>query len=80
MRLTHFGHSCVLVELNGSTILFDPGNFFGNPINQWAPTELVSMMVLGVPKERKLDIGLKRIADPNDWWDFGVPISSYLKP
>ncbi|AWK71171.1 MBL fold metallo-hydrolase [Rhodococcus oxybenzonivorans] len=27
MRLTHFGHSCVLVELNGSTILFDPGNF-----------------------------------------------------
>lgn len=60
--------------------LFDPGNFFGNPINQWAPTELVSMMVLGVPKERKLDIGLKRIADPNDWWDFGVPISSYLNP
>lgn len=27
MRLTHFGHSCVLVELHGSTILFDPGNF-----------------------------------------------------
>jgi L-ascorbate metabolism protein UlaG (beta-lactamase superfamily) len=27
MRLTHFGHSCVLVDLNGSTILFDPGNF-----------------------------------------------------
>jgi len=27
MRLTHFGHSCVLVELNGSKILFDPGNF-----------------------------------------------------
>lgn len=27
MRLTHFGHSCVLVELNGSTILFDPGTF-----------------------------------------------------
>ena len=58
--------------------LFDPGNFFGNPVNQWAPTELVSMMVLGVPKERKLDIGLKRIADPNDWWNFGMPISSYF--
>ncbi len=27
MRLTHFGHSCVLVELNGTTVLFDPGNF-----------------------------------------------------
>lgn len=27
MRLTHFGHSCVLVELNGAKILLDPGNF-----------------------------------------------------
>ncbi len=27
MRLTHFGHSCLLVELNGTTVLFDPGNF-----------------------------------------------------
>lgn len=27
MRLTHFGHSCVLVELNGTTVLFDPGSF-----------------------------------------------------
>ncbi|MFC4603569.1 MBL fold metallo-hydrolase [Rhodococcus kronopolitis] len=27
MRLTHFGHSCVLVELAGKTVLFDPGNF-----------------------------------------------------
>ncbi|SDC72224.1 MBL fold metallo-hydrolase [Rhodococcus tukisamuensis] len=27
MRLTHFGHSCVLVELGGATVLFDPGSF-----------------------------------------------------
>lgn len=27
MRLTHFGHSCLLVELAGARILFDPGNF-----------------------------------------------------
>lgn len=27
MRLTHFGHSCVLVEFDGAKILFDPGNF-----------------------------------------------------
>ncbi|NLU82326.1 MBL fold metallo-hydrolase [Rhodococcus sp. HNM0569] len=27
MRLTHFGHSCVLAELNDTTVLFDPGNF-----------------------------------------------------
>ncbi|GAA4394108.1 MBL fold metallo-hydrolase [Tsukamurella soli] len=27
MRVTHFHHSCVLVEFAGTTILFDPGNF-----------------------------------------------------
>ncbi|MFE3291730.1 MBL fold metallo-hydrolase [Rhodococcus sp. NPDC059234] len=27
MRLTHFGHSCLLAEINGSTVLFDPGSF-----------------------------------------------------
>ncbi len=27
MELTHFGHSCVLVDLDGTRILFDPGNF-----------------------------------------------------
>ncbi len=25
MRITHFGHSCILVEIDGTTILFDPG-------------------------------------------------------
>ncbi|MCE5291542.1 MAG: MBL fold metallo-hydrolase [Nocardiaceae bacterium] len=27
MRLTHFRHSCLLLELNGTRVLFDPGNF-----------------------------------------------------
>ena len=27
MQITHFGHSCLLVELDGTRILFDPGNF-----------------------------------------------------
>ncbi|WP_280273655.1 MBL fold metallo-hydrolase [Nocardia wallacei] len=27
MRIAHFGHSCVLVELNGAKVLFDPGTF-----------------------------------------------------
>lgn len=27
MRLTHFGHSCILAEHLGQKILFDPGNF-----------------------------------------------------
>ncbi|AVH21002.1 MBL fold metallo-hydrolase [Nocardia cyriacigeorgica] len=27
MRIAHFGHSCILVELHGRRILFDPGTF-----------------------------------------------------
>lgn len=27
MQITHFGHSCILLELDGTKILFDPGNF-----------------------------------------------------
>lgn len=27
MRLTHLGHACVLVELAGTTVLIDPGNY-----------------------------------------------------
>ncbi|MGV9741620.1 MBL fold metallo-hydrolase [Nocardia farcinica] len=27
MRIAHFGHSCILVELHGKKILFDPGTF-----------------------------------------------------
>lgn len=27
MQITHFGHSCVLVDFGHTTVLFDPGNF-----------------------------------------------------
>jgi L-ascorbate metabolism protein UlaG (beta-lactamase superfamily) len=27
MQITHFGHSCILVDQGGTKILFDPGNF-----------------------------------------------------
>lgn len=27
MRIAHFGHSCILVELHGVRVLFDPGTF-----------------------------------------------------
>lgn len=27
MELTHFGHSCLHVDIDGTTMLFDPGNF-----------------------------------------------------
>jgi|SRR5437867_6649655 FkbM family methyltransferase len=49
--------------------IFDENNFFGNPVNHWAPRNIVSLMVLGVPSERKLEIpDLRRITDKNDWW------------
>ena len=50
--------------------VFDAHNFFGNPVNHWTPREILSLMVLGVPTERKMDIsGLKPVSDTNDWWD-----------
>jgi FkbM family methyltransferase len=50
--------------------IFDEENFFGNPVNHWAPRVVVSLMVLGVPAERKQAIsGLKPIRDKNDWWE-----------
>ncbi|NUS44882.1 MAG: MBL fold metallo-hydrolase [Mycobacteriaceae bacterium] len=27
MRIAHFGHSCILVEMHAATVLFDPGTF-----------------------------------------------------
>ena len=49
--------------------IFDANNFFGNPINHWAPKNICSMMVLHIPRERKLEIkDLQPILDKNDWW------------
>ena len=50
--------------------IFDDNNFFGNPVNHWAPQRIVSLMVLGVPAEPKKAIsGLRPIHDKNDWWE-----------
>jgi len=50
--------------------IFDEDNFLGNPVNHWAPRDIVSMMMLGVPAERKQTIsGLRPVADTSDWWD-----------
>lgn len=49
--------------------IFDEDNFFANPVNHWAPKNIISLMVLGIPSERKAQIAdLRRIADKNDWW------------
>ena len=59
------------------TPLFDPDNFAGNPVNHWAPTQFVSMMMLAVPKERKAGVQLKQLSGTDDWWDFSAPVTSY---
>jgi FkbM family methyltransferase len=49
--------------------IFDEQNFFGNPVNHWAPRNVMSLMVLGIPSERKLAIPqLRHIADNQEWW------------
>jgi hypothetical protein len=50
--------------------VFSPDNYFGNTVNHWAPNNLCSLMVLGVPSERKLrSIDIPRIHDVSSWWD-----------
>lgn len=50
--------------------IFDENNFFSNPVNHWAPKNILSLMVLGVPAERMQDVaGLSPVNDKNDWWD-----------
>ena len=49
--------------------IWERENFFENPVNHWAPTNVCSLMVLGIPAERKVEIvGLHRVSSPDDWW------------
>ena len=49
--------------------IFDEHNYLGNPVNHWAPRNIISLMVLGIPSERKLVIPqLRRITDKQEWW------------
>ena len=48
--------------------VFDEDNFFGNPVNRWAPKDMASVMVVGVPKERKCEAsGLQAVRGKDDW-------------
>jgi hypothetical protein len=60
------------------TPLFDAENYSHNPVNHWAPTQFVSMMMLGFPREQKVHVELKRVEGPDDWWDYEAPLSSYF--
>jgi hypothetical protein len=58
--------------------IFEPNNFFRNPVNHWAPKNIVSLMMLGIPSEKqehynndvKMIADLKIVADKDEWWDF----------
>ena len=49
--------------------IFRPNNFFGNPVNQWAPKNILSLMVLGVPPNFEHQVsGLPEITTSDSWW------------
>ncbi len=49
--------------------IFNPNNFFGTTENIWN-TNIISIMVLAAPAERKYAIsGLRPVRDVDDWWD-----------
>ncbi len=49
--------------------IFSSTNFFGDPVNHWAPKNLLSLMVIGVPRERELVIAdLRSAKNPQEWW------------
>lgn len=51
--------------------IFDPNNYYGNPINHWAPNNVISFMVLGIPSEKReqYQVQLKMITNKDAWWD-----------
>jgi FkbM family methyltransferase len=51
--------------------IFQPNNFFGNPTNFWAPSGILSFMVLGIPREHRhrYKVPFKAIAHKDEWWD-----------
>jgi Methyltransferase FkbM domain len=48
--------------------IFRPDNFFLNPVNHWVPQNIVSLMVLGVPRERDITLqGIQELLRPEDY-------------
>jgi hypothetical protein len=50
--------------------IFEPDNFFGNPVNYWGTVNVLSLMILGAPSERKIPVDLKPVTSVDEWWDF----------
>lgn len=52
--------------------IWEADNYFGNPVNHWAPDNIASLMIVGVPKEANVTIGeLRKVRGPDEWWDLG---------
>jgi FkbM family methyltransferase len=48
--------------------IFEPDNYFANPVNHWAPNVIRSVMILGLPRERPHEVtGLRKVLDRNEW-------------
>ena len=49
--------------------IFEADNFYGNPVNHWAPQNIVSIMLLCIPGEREIGgpINLQRALHKDDW-------------
>lgn len=61
--------------------IFRPDNFFGNAVNHWAPRNIVSLMMLGLPDEMTSTVeGLRPVAGPDDWWIETAKVSNQLPP
>lgn len=51
--------------------IFEQENFFGNPVNYWAPRNIRSLMVLGIPSDKhdRYQVPLSPVTDKDQWWD-----------
>jgi FkbM family methyltransferase len=50
--------------------IFEKSNFLNNPVNHWAPENIISLMILGIPSERCAEIPtLRRVTGCSDWWE-----------
>ena len=49
--------------------IFRPDNFLGNPVNAWAPRNMISKMMLAIPREREQHVaGLPEVRAADEGW------------
>jgi FkbM family methyltransferase len=54
--------------------IFNQQNFFGNPVNHWHPQNIISLMMLAIPREKNNgQLNLKKVAGTDEWWDTVLP-------